>query len=369
MKTKTLLLSLFSVLVIWGCEQDSSLSPINGDSAESIIEIPEKALSASSGGALTNKCIFYNVDYDRSTGIFTLYYLPRDVFGNISGGGETGKGGSTSGKPGVNVPPIKAGNTPPTKQSLNYILDIYVTSGNKIIYPPVLLPYFNNADSAPFQDTEMESKEQYFERNQYSDVFQNAKKSEFIVLKRNPLETNVDNTSKTIDPEYGEDNKYENTIFYIIKDEKVYFHIDPSSSIFSNDVFIVNKGKFHIATYSACWTTPVCNNSSYILPIITYDINITLKLIKGNPPITIDETTTPTKLYNIFIHDQAVHAIPLGNTNCHLASYQEVYYNSSYHVKQDGSITILNSSGEKIAEYPSSYRIIVANEEYKVMEP
>lgn len=370
MQTKTLILSLFSVLVIWGCEQDSSLSPINGDCAESMIEIPEKALSASSGGDLTNKCILYNVDYDRDTGIFTLYYLPRDVFGNISGGGETGKGGSTSGKPGVIVPPINAEHTPPTKQTLDYILDIYVTYDNEIIYPPVLLPYYSNSkDILHHLDTDTEIEEQYFERNQYADIFLNANRSEFVYLKNKLEPLNIDDPDEI----KTQDDSETNDVYYIIKDDKMYFHIDPASHIFDSNAVSCYRGEYHIATYTTEWTKPVCSNGQYILPIVTYDINVTLNLIKGKPsvnPKSDDNKVLPVgKLYNILVSNNVIRAIPLLNKNYFVTPNQKEFRNSSYYINQDRSISIVNSSGNEIANYPSTYRIVIDDEECQIMEP
>lgn len=375
MQTKTLL-SLFSVLAIWGCEQDSSMSPISGDCAESMIEIPDKAISASSGGALRNKCIFYNVDYDRNTGIYTLYYLPSDVFGSKSsgGGGETGKGNSTIGKPGVDLPPINAAHTPPTNQTLDYVLDIYVTYDNEIIYPPVLLPYYSNSKgNLQHLTTDTELKEQHFERNQYADIFLNTNSSEFIYMKKNVDISNLDGS---------EDNKYQegvqecgeqDDVYYIIKDDKMYFHIDPSSPIFKPNVTRIKKGKFHIATYQTEWTKTVCSNGQYIVPIVTYTINITLTIIKGKPTVNpkYDENIVfPVgRLYNILVSDQVIRAIPLANKNYFVTSNQKEFRNSAYYINQDKSISILNSSGKEIDNYPSSYRIEIDNEECQVMKP
>lgn len=370
MQTKTLL-SLFSVLAIWGCEQDSSMSPISGDCAESMIEIPDKAISASSGGALRNKCIFYNVDYDRNTGIYTLYYLPSDVFGSKSsgGGGETGKGNSTIGKPGVDMPPINAGDRPITNQTLDYVLDIYVTYDNEIIYPPVLLPYYSNSNGIlQHLATDTELKEQYFERNQYADIFLNANKSEFVYMMNKLEPLNLD------DPDEIKTQSEQNDVYYIIRDDKMYFHIDPSSHIFDPNVVRSNRGKYHIATYTTEWTKPICSGGKYILPIVTYDINVTLTLIKGKPIINSksdggNKEFTVGKLYNILVSNNVIRAFPLANKNYFVTSNQKEFRNSAYYINQDKSISIINSSGKEIANYPSTYRIVIENEECQVMEP
>lgn len=127
--------------------------------------------------------------------------------------------------------PLPAESTPPTEQTLNYILDIYVTGENKILYPPLLLPYYHNATGMPirFETGEEEQTEQYFDRNQYSDIFYNAKRSDFVIMK-SELERadkiKYSNDKLVIsNPAEGQEETTESTVFYIIKDDKMYFHI------------------------------------------------------------------------------------------------------------------------------------------------
>lgn len=382
MKTKTLLSILCSIFILWSCEQDSSLSTLGGDLSKSENEMVNKALVSNYGNTSSPRDILYNVSFDRSTGWFTLFYLPSDVYslllGNNSTGGETGNGQNTKGKPGIIAYPIPAEKTPPTEQTLNYILDIYVTDDNKILYPPVLLPYYHNSNETlvNFDTGTGEQTEQHFERNQYSDIFYNAKECDFIIMKSNS--GRIDNIKysnkklETVTPTQEQEETTENTVFYTIKDDKMYFHIDPSSAIFTNGVLEVDKGTFHIATYKTEWSEPVCSGGSKIIPIVTYDINITLKLIKGNPPLnseTDENITLPVnRLYNIFVSEQIIHIIPLENTNYLIIPDQKAFYNSAYYINQDGSISILNSSGKQIAKYPDSYKLVIADEECKVME-
>lgn len=378
MKTKTLLSILCSAFILWSCEQNSSLSMLEGDLSISENEMVNKALVSNYSNTSGSRDILYNVSFDRNTGWFTLFYLPSDVysllFGNNGTGGETGSGQNTKGKPGIIAYPIPAEETPPAEQTLNYILDIYVTDDNKILYPPVLLPYYHNSKETPvnFDTGTGEQTEQHFERNQYSDIFYNARRCDLIIMKSNPERADKIKYSKNKLVTEKQEETTENTVFYIIKDDKMYFHIDPSSAIFINGVLEVDKGTFHIATYKTEWSEPVCSGGLKIIPIITYDINITLKLIKGDPPINpeSDENITlpVNRLYNIFVSEQVIHIIPLENTNHLIIPDQKAFYNSAYYINQDGSISILNSSGKQIAKYPDSYKLVIADEECKVME-
>lgn len=382
MKTKTFLLTLCSVFIIWGCEQDSSLSSLGGDSKLKN-EIANKALVASSGSTSNSRDILYHIYFDNATGRFILIYLPSDayalLFGGTSGGEPGGSGNSNKGS-GTIAFPIPAESTPPTDQTLNYILDIYVTDENKILYPPVILPYYHNATGIPigFETGEEDQTEQYFDRNQYSDIFYNAKRSDFVIMKSEPARADkikYSNDKLVIsNPAEGEEETTESTVFYVIKDDKMYFHIDPSSAIFTKGVLEVDKGTFHIATYKTEWTKPVDSGGLYIIPIITYKINVTLKLIKGNPPVnseTDDNIVLPvSKLYNIFVSGQSIQIMPLENNNYFQIDDEDsrTFFNSAYYINQDGTISILNSDGIQIAKYPSYYTLIKIEEENKVLD-
>lgn len=382
MKTKTFLLTLCSVFIIWGCEQDSSLSSLGGDSKLKN-EIANKALVASSGSTSNSRDILYHIHFDNATGRFILIYLPSDayalLFGGTSGGEPGGSGNSNKGT-GTIAFPLPAESTPPTEQTLNYILDIYVTDENKILYPPVLLPYYHNATGMPvrFETGEEEQTEQYFDRNQYSDIFYNAKRSDFVIMKSEPERADkikYSNDKLVIsNPAEGQEETTESTVFYIIKDDKMYFHIDPSSAIFTKGVLEVDKGTFHIVTYKTEWTEPVCSGGFYIIPIVTYRINVTLKLIKGDPFAnsgTDDNIVLPvSKLYNIFVSGQSIQIMPLENNNYFLTNNEDskTFFNSAYYINQDGTISILNSDGIQIAKYPSYYTLIRIEEENKVLD-
>lgn len=382
MKTKTFLLTLCSVFIIWGCEQDSSLSSLGGDSKLKN-EIANKALVASSGSTSNSRDILYHIYFDNATGRFILIYLPSDayalLFGGTSGGEPGGSGNSNKGS-GTITFPIPAESTPPTDQTLNYILDIYVTDENKILYPPVILPYYHNATGIPigFETGEEDQTEQYFDRNQYSDIFYNAKRSDFVIMKSEPEradEIKYSNDKLVVaNPAEGEEETTESTVFYIIEDDKMYFHIDPSSAIFTKGVLEVDKGTFHIVTYKTEWTKPVCSGGFYIIPIVTYRINVTLKLIKGDPFVnsrTDDNIVLPvSKLYNIFVSGQSIQIMPLGNNNFLQINDEDskTFFNSAYYINQDGTISILNSDGMQIAKYPSYYTLIKIEEENKVLD-
>ena len=382
MKTKTFLLTLCSVFIIWSCEQDSSLSSLGGNSKLEN-EIADKALVANSGSTSNSRDILYHIHFDNATGRFILIYLPSDayalLFGGTSGGELGGSGNSNKGT-GTIAFPLPAESTPPTEQTLNYILDIYVTGENKILYPPLLLPYYHNATGMPirFETGEEEQTEQYFDRNQYSDIFYNAKRSDFVIMK-SELERadkiKYSNDKLVIsNPAEGQEETTESTVFYIIKDDKMYFHIDPSSAIFTKGVLEVDKGTFHIVTYKTEWTKPVCSGGFYIIPIVTYRINVTLKLVKGDPFVnsgTDDSIALPVyKLYNILVSGQSIQIMPLENNNYFQIDDEDsrTFLNSAYYINQDGTISILNSNGIQIAKYPSYYTLIKIEEENKVLD-
>ena len=263
---------------------------------------------------------------------------------------------------------------------MNYKLDIYITDENKILYPPVLLPYYHNATGIPirFETGEEEQTEQYFDRNQYSEIFYNAKMADFFIMESDPERADkikYSNDKLTIsNPEEGEEETTESTVFYIIKDDKMYFHIDPSSAIFTKGVLEVDKGTFHIATYKTEWTKPVCSGGLYIIPIVTYDINVSLKLIKGNPFANSNEDDNiilpVSKLYNIFVSGQSIQIMPLENNNYFQINDEDskTFFNSAYYINQDGTISILNSDGLQIAKYPNYYTLIRVEEEGKVLD-
>lgn len=100
MKTKTFLLTLCSVFIIWSCEQDSSLSSLGGNSKLEN-EIADKALVANSGSTSNSRDILYHIHFDNATGRFILIYLPSDayalLFGGTSGGEPGGSGNSNKG--------------------------------------------------------------------------------------------------------------------------------------------------------------------------------------------------------------------------------------------------------------------------------
>lgn len=382
MKTKTFLLTLCSVFIIWGCEQDSTLSSLGGDSKLEH-EITDKTLGASSGSASNSRDILYHIYFDSTTGQFILIYLPSDVYSLLFGGlagDEPGKSGNSNKGSGTIHFPIPAESTPPTEQTLNYKLDIYITDENKILYPPVLLPYYHNATGIPirFETGEEEQTEQYFDRNQYSEIFYNAKMADFFIMESDPERADkikYSNDKLTIsNPEEGEEETTESTVFYIIKDDKMYFHIDPSSAIFTKGVLEVDKGTFHIATYKTEWTKPVCSGGLYIIPIVTYDINVSLKLIKGNPFANSNEDDNiilpVSKLYNIFVSGQSIQIMPLENNNYFQINDEDskTFFNSAYYINQDGTISILNSDGLQIAKYPNYYTLIRVEEEGKVLD-
>lgn len=382
MKTKTFLLTLCSVFIIWSCEQDSSWSSLGGNSKLEN-EIADKALVTNSGSTSNSRDILYQIYFDPVTGRFILIYLPSHVysllFGGITGDDPSISGNSNKGSGTIDFP-LPAESTPPTDLTLNYTLDIYVTNENKILYPPVLLPYYHNATGMPvrFETGEEEQTEQYFDRNQYSDIFYNAKRSDFVIMKSEPERADkikYSNDKLVIsNPAEGQEETTESTVFYIIKDDQMYFHIDPSSAIFTKGVLEVDKGTFHIVTYKTEWTKPVCSGGFYIIPIVTYRINVTLKLVKGDPFAnsgTDDNIVLPvSKLYNIFVSGQSIQIMPLENNNYFQIDDEDsrTFFNSAYYINQDGTISILNSDGIQITKYPSYYTLIRIEEENKVLD-
>ena len=76
MKTKTFLLTLCSVFIIWSCEQDSSLSSLGGNSKLEN-EIADKALVANSGSTSNSRDILYHIHFCQSTVPFAPLHLFR----------------------------------------------------------------------------------------------------------------------------------------------------------------------------------------------------------------------------------------------------------------------------------------------------
>lgn len=388
MKTKTLLLALSSIL-LWSCEHDSSLYSLQENTITSQSGIEDKASDNHlySEYGTTPKYIVYLYYFNKGTGEISLFFERSHIYALAYGGFNTGNEGSGSGGRGgsnggntskPNYPPIPAEKVPYKEITLDYLLDIYVTKDNKIIYPPVIVPYFENSNIGVIgnPDADIWKKEQHFERNQYADIFYNSRISDFIILRNeidntiggiipsNPYpadQSNEENTGTT-------DSPSRNIVFYTIKGDQMYFHIDPDSPIFSKGVTSVDMGNIHVLKYRAEWTSPV----EGILPIIDYTINIKLNLIKGNPPVDeSDDIYLPVdKLYNITVYNEIINILPLENKLYELITDENasIYPKSGYYINQDKSISILNSSGLQIAKYPSNYYILKIKEDGKVEE-
>lgn len=384
MKTKTLLLAVISVL-LWSCEQDSSLYSLQESTitSQSGIEDEAQDYPLFSAYGTNPKYIVYQCSYNKSTGELTLFYERSHIYDLAYGGFNAGNSSNSGGNGGYNggniapiYPQIPAEKVPYKEITLDYLLDIYVTENNKIIYPPIVVPYFENSNIviAGNSDADIWKKEQHFERNQYADIFYNSRTSDFIILRNE-----IDNTIGGITPSKpypadqsndedtgATDSPSKNIVFYTIKGDQMYFHIDPDSPIFSKGVTSVDMGDIHVLKYRAEWTTPV----EGILPIIDYTINIKLNLIKGNPPVDeTDDIYLPIdKLYNITVYNQIINILPLENKLYELITDENVsiYPQSGYYINQDKSISIINSSGLQIAKYPSTYKIIKIREEGKV---
>lgn len=344
MKTKTLLLAVISVL-LWSCEQDSSLYSLQENTITSRNGI--EGDDSDSNTRSIPKYILYDGFFNQNTGEYFLFYFLNPEYGS-----PTGLFGSRKGRtPMPNLRPINAEILPTGKIDLHYILDIFITNDNKIIYPPVIVPYFENGNIAIFgnPDADIWKKEQYFSRNQHADMFYNSKKSDFIVLKEKKDDTETADTVK------------ENIVFYTIKGDQMYFHIDPDSPIFSEGVTSVDMGDFSLLKYRAEWTDII----GTFKPIIDYTIKVKLNLIKGNPPVEIpnEEISLACKLYNILVFNQEIYILSSENNLLQYITDENdenvcIYPESRYRINQDETVSILTFNGIEIAKYPSTHNLI-----------
>ena len=83
MKTKTFLLTLCSVFIIWSCEQDSSLSSLGGNSKLEN-EIADKALVANSGSTSNSSDILYHIHFDNATSLVMPMHFYLEVLQVVS---------------------------------------------------------------------------------------------------------------------------------------------------------------------------------------------------------------------------------------------------------------------------------------------
>lgn len=372
MKTRTVLMTLCSILIVWSCEQDSSLSVLGGnDELFDTLHETFVANSANYNSSSTNTIPYY-VTFSNVTGEFNLYYLPS-VINDIGNGGinnGSGNKGSNGGGSGGNQGGYLIGNIPPpvntirpvpSNVTLNYIVDIYITKDNKILYPPVYLPYCR---MLPNSYSKIEGN-LLFERNQYPDVFWGLGEYAFITF----IEPEYEIADKVIYKESDLTGQMEpvpvkNTIIYTIKDGYIYFHIYPDSYIFEKEVNEIDLGKIHIGYYETSIDQPVHN----VIYDISYDVYINLKLIKGNPPIIDpdDYRKFPVdKLYNIQVNESKknIYAYSLIDKNNIVINAPELglraYKNSGVFQNRDKTISITNSKGKQIIKYPNNYRVEV----------
>lgn len=348
---------LCTLLMMWGCDKDSCYYTQGEDQNELINKDAHNSLninSLSSDGAFQlRNDILYDVTYNNGT--FTLFYVRSNIYSLLFGGFSNGDNNSMNnpGKTGSvqpNLDPIPAQNLPTGIQDLNYIVDIYVLDNDKILYPPVYLPYYDKRKfpAVFIENSEFDAHELLLDRNQYSDVFKKSNQNNFTILEGSG-----------------------NTVFFTIENENVYFHLDPTSSIFTDDVSEINMGHFHINSYVTTLDA-VDAGGAFINPIISFDINIDLKLIKGEPHIAPIEVVRPVnKLYNITVYKKCIYASLLINSKTAIAlepdDFPVTYDFSGYYINQDGSTSILNSDGLEIAKYPSSYKLEVEEDECQII--
>lgn len=154
MKTKTLLLAVISAL-LWSCEQDSSLYSLQESTitSQSGIEDEAQDYPLFSAYGTNPKYIVYQCSYNKSTGELTLFYERSHIYDLAYGGFNAGNSSNSGGNGGYNggniapiYPQIPAEKVPYKEITLDYLLDIYVTENNKIIYPPIVVPYFENSN-------------------------------------------------------------------------------------------------------------------------------------------------------------------------------------------------------------------------------
>lgn len=358
MKARTLLLTLCSILLIWSCELDSSLSELGGN--DELFETANETLIANSAnynGSSANTIPYY-VAFSNITGEFTLYYLPS-VINDIGNGGinnGSGNGGHLIG----NIPPaVNTFRPVPSNITLNYTVDIYITNDNKILYPPVYLPYCR---MLPNSYSKVEEN-LLFDRNQYPDVFLDLGEYAFITY----IKPEYEIADKIICRESDLTGQMEpipvkDTVIYTIKDGYIYFHVYPNSYIFEEGVNKVDLGRIHIGYYETSIDQPVHGG----IYDINYDIYINLKLIKSNPPIIDpdDYRTFPVdKLYNIQVNEslETIFAYSLTDKNNIVINAPNLglkaYTNSGFFKNKDNTISIVNSNGKQIIKYPNSYRV------------
>lgn len=372
MKAKTLLLTLCSIFIMWSCELDSSLSVLGGN--DELFETVHETLAANSAnynGSSTNTIPYY-VAFSNITGEFTLYYLPSAINdignGGISNG--SGNGGSSGGGSGGNQGGHLIGNIPPAVNTfrpvpsnitLNYKVDIYITNDNKILYPPVYLPYCR---MLPNSYSKIEEN-LLFERNQYPDVFLDLGEYAFITF----IKPEYEIADKIICKESDLTGQMEpvnikDTVIYTIKDGYIYFHVYPNSYIFEEGVNDVDLGRIHIGYYETSIDQPIHS----VIYDISYDVYINLKLIKGNPPIIDpdDYRKLPVdKLYNIQVNEfkETIFAYSLTDKNKIVINAPDLglkaYKNHGFFKNKDNTISIVNSDGKQIIKYPDNYSVKV----------
>lgn len=373
MKVKNLLLVLCSIFILWSCDETIFLNVASDNSIESENGIFNATLvnNTSTDRYSPLHLILYDVHFDSKTTTFTLFYLPKNVwdmlFSNASVDNTSGvRTGGQLYFPTIATTTLLPDEKPveqpiPTTKygpgnALTFKVDIYVTDSNKIIYPPIYLPFFDKAilPETSTQETTCPINDTYETYSSENDI-DNTRTTNDLLL--NYKLTSRDNSN--------------NVVIANIVNGYIHFQLKHTSSFFSSNVSKIDMGTYDMIYYQTDWLGPDYNiNHVYSMYKLGLLICIDLSLIKGDPPMT----PIPNDIHPVYISDMIYNIIVSGKTiylkktmdsfDTESTREQFVYHNSSYCINSDGSISILDSiNGKEIAKYPKEYNIIHCNKE------